>query len=93
MAEPVSASCIQCTPDPLRFPQACVQVTRKTSEGCHRTGKLSVRHHMSDTDACMYIPCELSMHTLVRTNAARKNHMAFSLRANCAYTIIQQTRS
>jgi hypothetical protein len=34
----------------LRFPQACVQVTRKTSEGGHRTGILSVRYHVPDTD-------------------------------------------
>ena len=39
----------------LRFPQACVPVTRETSEGGHRAGKLSVLHHVPDTDACVYI--------------------------------------
>ena len=28
------------------FPHVCVQVTRKTSEGSHRAGNLSVRHHV-----------------------------------------------
>jgi hypothetical protein len=39
----------------LLFPQACVQVTRKASEGCHRTGKLIVWYHVPDTDAWVYI--------------------------------------
>jgi hypothetical protein len=39
----------------LLVPQACMQVSRQTSEGGHRTCKLSVRYHVLDTDAWVYI--------------------------------------
>jgi len=61
----------------LHFLQACMQVTRKTSD--HLTCKLNLRHHVPCTGACVFVvyagtnkrhhhhtsPRELSTHTLV----------------------------
>ena len=69
----------------LRFPQAYVQITRQTSEGGHRTGKLSVRHHVPARMPVCTSPCELSTHTLVHTHSQEQPHGIFLVGKLCIH--------
>jgi hypothetical protein len=92
MAELVSASCIQCTPNPLCafLKHACQSPERRARAAIEPASGACCIMCPTRMPVCT-LPCELYTHTLVLTHAARNNHMAFFLRANCAYIIIQQT--